>query len=88
MPNKRSSNFSLYTNGNNLLGNRIDFEDVNKSFLDIERYSHTRRYKNGERPRPLQPANQKYYDHIFPINGKSKSSHMFYEPNSLDYAEL
>ncbi|KAK9753408.1 hypothetical protein QE152_g3534 [Popillia japonica] len=46
MPNKRSSNFSLYTNGNNLLGNRIDFEDVNKSFLDIERYSHTRSFED------------------------------------------
>ncbi|XP_015833192.1 kin of IRRE-like protein 2 isoform X2 [Tribolium castaneum] len=43
--------------------------------------------KDRPRPKPLQFENEKYYDHVFPKN-RSSSTDLFYQPNSLDHAEL
>ncbi|CAH1372543.1 unnamed protein product [Tenebrio molitor] len=41
------------------------------------------------RPKPLQFENEKYYDHVFPKReARSNSTDLFYQPNSLDHAEL
>ncbi|XP_017772933.1 PREDICTED: uncharacterized protein LOC108560027 [Nicrophorus vespilloides] len=37
------------------------------------------------RPKPLQLEHEKYYDHIFP---KHSYNDVYYQPNSLDHAEL
>ncbi|XP_071051965.1 kin of IRRE-like protein 2 isoform X3 [Onthophagus taurus] len=50
-----------------------------------------KRYKsNRERPKPLQPDCERYYDQIFPKESKMKTNHSqhYYQPNSLDHAEL
>ena len=44
---------------------------------------------NRPRPKPLQIENEKYYDHVFPKRElRSNSTDLFYQPNSLDHAEL
>ncbi|RZC31752.1 hypothetical protein BDFB_009556 [Asbolus verrucosus] len=44
---------------------------------------------NRPRPKPLQFENEKYYDHVFPKREtKSNSTDLFYQPNSLEHAEL
>lgn len=40
---------------------------------------------------PLQYENHKYYDHIFPVRNPkqdTKNCSVYYQPNSLDHAEL
>ncbi|GJQ79304.1 hypothetical protein Trydic_g16171 [Trypoxylus dichotomus] len=48
----------------------------------------TNRYKTRERPKPLQPENEKYYDYIFPKDIASKYASTFYERNCSDHVEL
>ncbi|XP_023312685.1 uncharacterized protein LOC111692797, partial [Anoplophora glabripennis] len=40
------------------------------------------------RPKPLQYENEKYYDHVFPKRDGRISADIFYQPSSLEHAEL
>lgn len=45
------------------------------------------------RPKPLQVENEKYYDHIFPVQylsqqTKNTNASNYYQPNTLDQEEL
>ncbi|KAJ8922191.1 hypothetical protein NQ315_004126 [Exocentrus adspersus] len=43
---------------------------------------------NRPRPKPLQYENEKYYDHVFPKRDGKIGVDGFYQPNSLEHAEL
>ncbi|CAG9827403.1 unnamed protein product [Diabrotica balteata] len=44
--------------------------------------------KEKARPKPLQFEHEKYYDHVFPKRDVRIGTDFFYQPNSLDHAEL
>lgn len=52
--------------------------------------------KHKSRPKPLQYENEKYYDHVFPKRNSTSNNaddepignDLFYQPNSLEHAEL
>ncbi|KAF7265901.1 hypothetical protein GWI33_020647 [Rhynchophorus ferrugineus] len=44
--------------------------------------------KTKARPKPLQPENEKYYDHVFPKRYSMGTEGYYYQTNSLDHAEL
>lgn len=45
---------------------------------------------NRPRPKPLQYDNEKYYEHVFPKRdaGRNYCTDVYYQPNSLEQAEL
>lgn len=70
---------------------RTNFSDANLSRSTNGKYireslPYTKKYKR--RPKPLQPENEEYYDSMLSKNSKTKISHIYYQPQDLDHAEL
>lgn len=87
------NNFNTYNTVDRPVEAETDFGNTQRPSLIPEKYvrrslPHAKRYKGRERPKPLQPDNEKYYDHIFPKDSKSKVHQVYYQPRSLDHAEL
>lgn len=80
------------TMGTNI--NRASLPNTDNKYV---RRSLNKRYNKKEnaninfrpRPKPLQYENEKYYEHVFPKrDAKNYSTDVYYQPDSLEQAEL
>lgn len=72
---------------------RLSLPTANKYIRRSVKKKHTNKNRDTKpRPKPLQIENEKYYDHIFPAQHPKQetktSTSTYYQPNSLDHAEL